>query len=140
MDDCLPSEDIMKLLLELNQIGYDLGNASLDKKQLLSEMNTKLFEYMLDEKCWTRAHAPRRFGFGGVQQMILDIHLWLKICEPFITDKGTELANVICENGLRTYFTAETDVSGELKLGEWYEERVNSIMEQIAELYVGFLV
>jgi hypothetical protein len=66
---------------------------------------------MYTEKCWTTENGPRRFGFGGVQQMVLDIHLMLRICEKFVSDKANENANLICENGLRAYFTAEPDLT-----------------------------
>ena len=70
--------------------------------------------------------------------MVLDIHLFLRIAEKYVSDPANENANLICETGLRAYFTDQQDLSGELKLGDWYESRVNAIMEQIAELYVGF--
>ena len=90
------------------------------------------------DHCWNTLDGTRRFGFGGVQQMILDVHLLLRICEKFVSEKANDSANAICENGLRAYFTIEQDLTGELRLGDWYEERVNAIMEQIADLYVGF--
>ncbi len=69
--------------------------------------------------------------------MVLDVHLLLRICEKFVSDKANDDANAVCENGLRAYFNTEQDLTGELKLGDWYESRVNSFMLQIAELYVG---
>ena len=89
------------------------------------------------DHCWKTDEGPRIFGFGGVQQMILDIQLFLRICGNYISPKSNERANLICENGLRAYFSQDSDVSGELRLGDWYEERVNAILEQIANLYVG---
>jgi hypothetical protein len=129
----------MKLLLELNQIGYDM-DPTLDKREILSMIIERTFSHILLPENWVDIdNAPKRFGFGGVQNMILDIHLTLRLCDQYISEVATESANKICENGLRAYFASETDLTGELKLGDWYEERVNSIMEQIADLYVGLI-
>lgn len=127
----------------------------LDKSALMTDIIERVFDYMLKgasiyasvkhesktqanvELCWVNDNGPRRFGFGGVQQMVLDVHLLLRICEKFVSDKSNEDANEVCENGLRAYFNTDQDLTGELKLGDWYEARVNSFMLQIAELYVG---
>jgi hypothetical protein len=68
--------------------------------------------------------------------MVLDIQLFLRICGKYISQTANEKANLICENGLRAYFAQEPDV-GDLRLGSWYEERVNAVVEQIEYLYVG---
>jgi hypothetical protein len=108
LDDALPSEAIMMLLLELNTIGYEM-HTSLNKVQLLTSIIEGLFDFMLQDQCWTTPHGPRHFGLGGVQQMVLDIHLLLRICEKFISDSANEKANLICEKGLKAYFTLEQD-------------------------------
>ena len=69
--------------------------------------------------------------------MIIDIKLFLRICGNFVSQKSNENASLICENGLRAYFAQESEITGDLRIGDWYEERVHSIVEQIAELYIG---
>ena len=91
----------------------------------------------MKDHCWKSDEGPRTFGFGGVQQMILDIQLFLRICGKYISSSANEKANLICENGLRSYFAQDSETGGELRLGDWYDERVNAIVEQIADLYVG---
>jgi hypothetical protein len=68
--------------------------------------------------------------------MVLDIQLFLRICGKYISVTANEKANLVCENGLRAYFSQDSE-TGELRLGSWYEERVNAIVEQIEYLYVG---
>lgn len=93
--------------------------------------------FKLKDHCWKTEEGNRVFGFGGVQQMILDVQLFLRICGKYVSSKATENASIICERGLRAYFAQDSVISGELRLGDWYEERVNAIVEQISDLYVG---
>jgi hypothetical protein len=69
------------------------------------------------EKSWISRHGyDRVFGFCGVQQFILDVHLFLKVCDPYLSDRTTRVANSVCERALKTYFKRAKDPKALLKV------------------------
>jgi hypothetical protein len=90
---------------------------SLNKPKILTSIIQKLFDFMSESRCWESDKGPRKFGFGGVQQLVLDIHLFLRIMEGYITDYTNIKANGVCERALRLYFSQNKDMKISLKVG-----------------------
>lgn len=72
--------------------------------------------YTLLDRCWEQEKGTRLFGFGGVQQLVLDIHFFLKIAEKYISENTNSMANLICERALRLYFAQNKDIKAALKV------------------------
>ncbi|TPX54804.1 hypothetical protein PhCBS80983_g05744 [Powellomyces hirtus] len=135
LDTAKPSEHIMRLIEELNKIQGALS-PTLPRQQILTTIVDQIFAAMLAPQSWqTPRQTPRRLGFHGVQQLILDIHFFLRICEPLVSDATSDAANQVCEKALRTFFTVQAGgavVKAALKSGDWYDSRVNDVMNMIA--------
>ncbi|KAI8819537.1 uncharacterized protein EV422DRAFT_533391 [Fimicolochytrium jonesii] len=142
LDSAKPSDNMMRLVEELNKI---LGALSptLPRIAMLSRVIDLIFTAMDEPQSWvTPRNTPRRFGFHGVQQLILDINFFLRICEPLVSDRASEAANRVCEKGLRTFFSGQgasatpggggAVVKAALKTGDWYDQRVDSVMDLIS--------
>lgn len=71
---------------------------------------------MTESRCWESDKGQRKFGFGGVQQLVLDIHLLLRIGELFVSEQTNSKANTVCEKALRLYFSQNRDVKFALKV------------------------
>ncbi|KAJ3397334.1 hypothetical protein HDV05_002962, partial [Chytridiales sp. JEL 0842] len=130
-----PSDAIIKLLQELHKLGTE-AEGLLDVKDLLSSVVLRILNGLMEGRVtppalkkvsltmktpvsiWETERGPRRFGFGGVQQLVLDIHFLLQFLDAFITEESNQLANGICEKALRTYFTQNPNVTAALKGGE----------------------
>ncbi|KAI8919725.1 hypothetical protein BC831DRAFT_480271 [Entophlyctis helioformis] len=132
LDTILPTESVLKLVLGLNKLLMDMDKV-LDRKAFACRVIEGLFEYMATTTvCWETDKGPRKFGFGGVQTLILDIHFLLRAAEQYITDQANQSANAVCEKALRAYFTQNKDLSVPLKTGEWYDKRVEEAMRKFS--------
>ncbi len=60
----------------------------------------------------------RKFGFGGVQQFILDMQFSLAVLDQFVTKQCNTAANEKCGKALRLYFLQNKDVALPLKVFE----------------------
>ena len=89
---------------------------TLNKQKIVSEIIQRLFDFMTETRCWESDKGPRKFGFGGVQQLVLDIHLLLRIVEEFVSDQTNIKANTVCEKALRLYFSQNKDMKVPLKV------------------------
>jgi hypothetical protein len=61
-------------------------------------------------------NGPRKFGFGGVQQFILDMHFILHCFKTEIPAEGNVIANQVCEKALKTYMSSSKDLATPLKV------------------------
>ncbi|RKO84385.1 hypothetical protein BDK51DRAFT_33016, partial [Blyttiomyces helicus] len=100
---------------------------------------TEVFFVSMLERCWESERGPRRFGFGGVQLIVLDIHFFLRIAEKFVTDSTQAAANEVCERALRAYFLQNQGQKATLKSGDWYDRRVEDLMKLVAKEFVPLL-
>ncbi|KAI8843644.1 hypothetical protein BC829DRAFT_400805 [Chytridium lagenaria] len=109
-----------ELYLFATQVGKPL-----DCRKLLRSTLESLFVRLNKADAWETPKGPRRFGFGGIQQLILDMHYLIRSCESIVSPKSNEIANSICEKALRAYFSQNPDIKGTFE-GEWYDKRVDA--------------
>ncbi|RKP02485.1 hypothetical protein CXG81DRAFT_24858 [Caulochytrium protostelioides] len=148
LDRQKPSDPILRLLRELNHVARDLSvHPMLDHIGICTEILEKGFEGMLAPRAWESTSAgllssdtasghpsPRRFGYGGVQQLVLDIHFFLRVADGFISDVVHDRANAVCEQALKLYFQNSL-VASPLRDGRWYDERVEACAASMASVY-----
>jgi len=115
LDSAKPSESILRLISELHMICLEI-DPSLDKKKIVTDIIQKLFDFMSEQRCWESEKGPRKFGFFGVQQLVLDIHLFLRMSEDYISESTNIRANALCEKALRLYFSQNKDMKIALKV------------------------
>lgn len=89
---------------------------SLNKQKIVTDIIHKLFEFMSEQRCWESEKGPRKFGFGGVQQLVLDVHLFLRMAVKYVSDGTNIMANGVCEKALRLYFSQNKDMKISLKV------------------------
>jgi hypothetical protein len=121
-DNAKPSVPITKFVVTLHSIAVSTVTP-IDRHDVISRCIENAMVSMT-QIGWETPRGPRTFGFGGVQQLVLDIHFVLRVCESYITDKTNDAANDVCEKALRTYFLQKKDGPNRtLKSGEWYDKR-----------------
>ncbi|KAJ3075450.1 exocyst complex component exo84 [Podochytrium sp. JEL0797] len=123
LENAKPTENVILFLSELNSLLKDAENSSTFRK-ILVQIIHGVIHSMNEASSWETDRGPLRFGFCGVQQLVLDIHFFLHVAEPFVTAQVNDMANKICEKALRTYFTQNAKIRTALKGGEWYDKRV----------------
>ncbi|KAI8622354.1 hypothetical protein BC830DRAFT_1089575 [Chytriomyces sp. MP71] len=123
LDNAKPTENVLQLLSDLNDLLADAENTAVFRK-IVCDIVSGVFSQMMEANSWETEHGPLRFGFCGVQQLVLDIHFFLHIAEHFISPAANEIANKICEKALKSYFMQNAKIRGNLKTGEWYDKRV----------------
>ncbi|KAJ3162605.1 exocyst complex component exo84 [Geranomyces variabilis] len=142
LDTAKPSEHVMRLIEELDRLQGALS-PTLPRQNILTTIVDQIFEAMNAPASWTTPRGtPRRLGFHGVQQLILDIHFFLRMVEPLISDAASDAANLICEKALRTFFNVQAGgavVKAALKSGDWYDSRVNEVMGLISKEFPNLL-
>ncbi|KAJ3230788.1 exocyst complex component exo84 [Chytriomyces hyalinus] len=124
LENARPTENVIQFLSDLNDLLADGENTTAFRK-IVTEIISGLFAQMLDASSWETDRGPMRFGFCGVQQLVLDIHFFLHVAEAFVSPYAHDTANRICEKALKTYFTQNAKVRTGLKTGEWYDRRVS---------------
>ncbi|KAJ3080588.1 exocyst complex component exo84, partial [Quaeritorhiza haematococci] len=102
LESAKPSDAITKLVSELHMVAIELDQSTLDKKATITDIIQRLFEFMTE----------------GVQQLVLDIHFFLRVAEQYVSEKTNLAANAICERALRAYFSQNKDMRVALKTGE----------------------
>jgi len=141
-DDATPTNEIIKFTDDVYK--FDMNKYTLlDSNVLYPLIFEDIFMKLINkvDSCV--------FTTGGVQQFVLDIHFFLQVCEKFINDSISQLANKLCEYALRSYYLtitnekennpdAATDVS--LKVGDWYAERINKMHDEIEKKYPKFVI
>ncbi|KAJ3238945.1 exocyst complex component exo84 [Chytriomyces hyalinus] len=124
LENARPTENVVQFLSDLNDLLADGENTTAFRK-IVTEIITGLFVQMMEASSWETDRGPMRFGFCGVQQLVLDIHFFLHVAESFVSAYAHDTANKICEKALKTFFTQNTKVRTGLKTGEWYDRRVS---------------
>ncbi|KAJ3087237.1 hypothetical protein HK100_008449, partial [Physocladia obscura] len=116
LENARPTENIIQFLADLNDLLHNANNSAKFRK-IVSEIIGGVFDHIL-VSMETSAATPGnalRFGFCGVQQLVLDIHFFLLVAERFVTSTANETANKICERALRFYFTQNSKIRAPLK-------------------------
>ncbi|KAK5666484.1 hypothetical protein BDV3_006192 [Batrachochytrium dendrobatidis] len=133
LETTLPTEPILKLSVGLNKLLMNM-DATLDCVLLVGRVIQLLFDKMVNTSAgWETEKGPRKFGFGGVQSLLLDIHFMLRVAETYITEDANKNANSVCEMALRAYFVQNKDLSVPLKTGEWYDKRVDEAVRKFGK-------
>ncbi|KAG4093566.1 hypothetical protein H8356DRAFT_1428566 [Neocallimastix lanati (nom. inval.)] len=141
-DDASPTNEIIKFtddIYKFDMSKYSILDINILYPLILEDIFLKLINKI--ESCV--------FTTGGVQQFVLDIHFFLQVCEKFINDSINQLANKLCEYALRSYYLtlasekesnpeANTDI--QLKVGDWYAERINKMHDVIEQKYPKFVI
>eukprot|EP00842_Homolaphlyctis_polyrhiza_P006746 jgi/Hompol1/7072/HPOL_005178-RA len=129
--------DYTNLVLCINKLLSDMDKI-LDRHTLECGVIEGFFENMLNTAIyWETERGPRKFGFGGVQTLILDIHFTLRAAEHYVTETANEHANAVCEKALRAYFVQNKDLAAPLKTGEWYDKRVDEAMRKYGRNFMA---
>ncbi|KAJ3018728.1 UNVERIFIED_CONTAM: exocyst complex component exo84 [Siphonaria sp. JEL0065] len=123
LENAKPTENAITFLSEINDLLRDAENSSPFRK-ISTDIIQGVFSQMMEATSWETDRGPLRFGFCGVQQLVLDIHFFLHVAEPFVNPQANEMANKVCEKALRAYFTQNAKIRANLKTGEWYDRRV----------------
>ncbi|KAI9207935.1 uncharacterized protein BJ171DRAFT_258001 [Polychytrium aggregatum] len=121
LDTAKPSSDMIKLCEESHKILQHIPPA-FKASETMKAIVEGLFELMLE----------------SVQQFILDMHFFLQLARPFISEKSTSSAHQICEKALRSFVSQNSGVTAPLKGGEWYDARVKASMQQTAKSFPEF--
>ena len=53
--------------------------------------------------------TSKRYGYAGIQQLVLDVQFIMKLCGVFVNDETSDFANDVCESALRGYFAQHKD-------------------------------
>jgi hypothetical protein len=133
-DDAYPSVEVQRLIVGLHDFAQRIPEP-LSKQILVSTTLECILEQILLN---TNDNPHLAFSFGGVQQLILDVHFILRVCESIVTQSTSESSNAICERAMRAYFDGKQDDQGELKAGEWYDERVDVLVGEMGGLFKHF--
>ncbi|KAI8907175.1 hypothetical protein EDD86DRAFT_227746 [Gorgonomyces haynaldii] len=129
LDNQSSSDGALQLGFMLDQILSEI-DPILDQKLTLSKILDKYMEYMATDQCWETPKGQRKFGFGGVQTFVLDMHFLLRICDNYITESTNQLANELCAKAIKVYFLQNKDLGAPLKTGEWYDKRVDETVKK----------
>ncbi|KAJ1948542.1 exocyst complex component exo84, partial [Linderina macrospora] len=136
-DNMTPSQEMEKLLLTLGVVARELDSwPAMPKRSILSGIIDCLFVQMIEPRNWeTSKGEKRRFSHFGVHRLVLDIHFLLRVCGSLVSKGTNDMANRVCEKGLRAYFAANRSKGAEMKNRPWYDARV---METMQRLGFGF--
>ena len=104
----MPNESVVKMLTSMSKLLGELDPITSP----LRLMQT----LVLDHFRAMPIAEERMFGFGGVQQFILDMQFMLACLDQFVTEECNGLANDMCGAALRQYFAQNKDMSTPLKV------------------------
>ncbi|KXS17582.1 hypothetical protein M427DRAFT_54516 [Gonapodya prolifera JEL478] len=131
-ENARPTESVTRLIQEIHTIAVQIESPPLDKFSIVATLIEQLLLHMLEPKAWEHPERPneaRPIGFGGVQQLVLDVHFFLRVCESYVTERANEMADDVCERGLRIYLQGNKSTT-ELKTGDWYDMRVEDCISR----------
>ncbi|KAJ1653943.1 exocyst complex component exo84 [Dispira simplex] len=134
-DDARPTSAMVGVVQYIMALGVQLDAWPLDKKAILYTIVERFFYSLTDPAGWDVSSARRAFGFQGVQQLMLDIHFFLRVASPWVSRNASSVANKICEKALRLYFSTHRKRDQEMKGIPWYDARV---ADTVAEFGPGF--
>ncbi|KAI9344811.1 hypothetical protein DFJ73DRAFT_839749 [Zopfochytrium polystomum] len=127
LDQANPTDNMIVLLGELDRMLSDAADfPSVRARRMVSDVILQLFSTMLLDTSWETERGERRFGFCGVQQLVLDVHFFLRVAGAFVNPVANAKANAVCERALKVYFGQNPGVKEKMKSGDWYEQRVKA--------------
>ncbi|KAJ3347938.1 exocyst complex component exo84 [Kappamyces sp. JEL0680] len=130
LDNILPSPEMVTMVRSLRSILLK-SSSVLNAPELISDLLLQIFTFMDEtQACWNTPKGPRKFGFGGVQAFILDMHFLLHAFDEYVSEKTNDLSNSLCERALRHFFTQNKDLAAPLKPEEFYDRRVLAAMKE----------
>lgn len=56
------------------------------------------------------------FGFGGIQQYLLDIRFTVKVCRGFMSDRTDDSFMELCRKGLKAYSKDNKEKAKQIKV------------------------
>ncbi|KAJ1721100.1 exocyst complex component exo84 [Coemansia erecta] len=141
-DTMAPSAEMEQLLTRLGHVARELDNWPLPKRAILSGIIDCMFVQMIDPRNWeTSAGEKRRFSHLGVHSLVLDIHFLLRVCGSLVSKSTNNMANRVCEKGLRAYFAQTSGggaPAGEMMNKSWYDARVLDTMQRLGFAFPDF--
>lgn len=114
-NDAKATEEMARLLNKLDEIATELPS-KLNKHLILSNLISGIVDSMGQDKCWHVDGKPRVFGCGGIEQFILDIQIWVKLCQDYFTDVSFQKTSDFCENALMLFFQSNPNTKVTLKV------------------------
>lgn len=130
LDTIMPGDEMLALVYSLRIV---LKEKSVVKgHDLVQSLLAQLFKAMdVSPLAWSTPKGPRKFGVGGIQAFIMDIHFLLCVFEKQITEEIHTLSNSLCERALRQYFGQNKNLNTTLKASEFYNGRVKAVCKQL---------
>ncbi|KAI9597241.1 Cullin repeat-like-containing domain protein [Syncephalis fuscata] len=124
-----PTKDIHQLIHSLHKMALEIRRHPLAMDAVMANVLEEFFRGIGDTAFWETDKEPRKFGYAGVQQFVLDIHFLLKVCDAYISDTAASAGNVVCERALRLYFAQNRHSKRTLQTGDWYDTHVNEAIQ-----------
>src|SRR5690349_6296796 len=98
-----PTKEIYHLVHGLHKMALEIRRHPLALDAVMANVLEEFFRGIGDGMCmtyymqccttnlcivsfWEKDKEPRRFGYAGVQQFVLDIHFLLKVCDAYVSD------------------------------------------------------
>lgn len=142
LDQSMPSDAMILCIKDLHKLALTVEDTLIalpckedvkrpfDKEAILTGSIECFFTDLADGECtslqifkslvernWVKKHEYERlFGYSGVQQFVLDIHLFLKICDGYLSPETLKIANDACSRALKIYFKRAKDPNWILKV------------------------
>ncbi|KAI9227877.1 MAG: Cullin repeat-like-containing domain protein [Piptocephalis tieghemiana] len=136
-----PSTTVQQAIEHLHAITVEMRYWPVDRVDIMGRILTYIFVQLDKSGRWDEetAQGPAiAFGFAGVQQLVLDIHFFFKVCAAYITQTASSVANTICEQALRVYLSSHRENKAALKSSTWYDERVKKAMAKKEHVFARF--
>ncbi|RKP35765.1 hypothetical protein BJ085DRAFT_17977 [Dimargaris cristalligena] len=130
-DTAGPTPNMKNVVFDLMALARQLDAWPLEKKAIMSAIIERFFYNMTDPAGWDTSSGNRSFGSRGVQQLVLDIHFFLRVVGPWVSKNANSVANKLCEKALRLYFSTNKDRSQPMKTKPWYDARVAETIESL---------
>jgi hypothetical protein len=125
------------LVFAMNQLVEEI-DPILDKNEFM-ELTIKEWLTSVNNSSQIWGEKPKKFGFGGVQMFILDMHFFLRVTDRYIVDESNDLANDVCAKAIKLYFVQNKNLDAPLKQGEWYDFRVDEALVKFQKRIAHFI-
>ncbi|KAI8055929.1 hypothetical protein BDF22DRAFT_315848 [Syncephalis plumigaleata] len=124
-----PTKEICHLVHGLHKMALEIRRHPLALDAVMANVLEEFFRGIGDASFWEKDKEPRRFGYAGVQQFVLDIHFLLKVCDAYVSDTAASAGNMVCERALRLYFSQNKHSKRTLQTGDWYDAHVTEAIQ-----------
>ncbi|KAI8055897.1 Cullin repeat-like-containing domain protein [Syncephalis plumigaleata] len=124
-----PTKEICYLVHGLHKMALEIRRHPLALDAVMANVLEEFFRGIGDASFWEKDKEPRRFGYAGVQQFVLDIHFLLKVCDAYVSDTAASAGNMVCERALRLYFSQNKHSKRTLQTGDWYDAHVTEAIQ-----------